>query len=112
MRRKGGGIKNAGKLFNKNHLKCCGYEMLWEKITLESGLGYGRIMENKPHRRKENLSPLPVLTIHHIKIKHVTAYASVYALDTFFLVRHRSIVGWRCLVFNTLQIVVALLYCE
>ena len=48
---------------------------MWRK--LHSKWVDDEIMENKPHRRKENL--FSMLTIHHIKIKHVTAYASVYA---------------------------------
>jgi hypothetical protein len=55
------------------------FKMLWVKMLrrkLQSKWVDGEIMENKPHRRKKNLFPYE---IHHIKIKHVTAYASVYA---------------------------------
>lgn len=58
------------------------FKMLWGENAvwrkLHSKWVDGRIMENKPHRRKEEKS-ISMLTIHHIKIKHVTAYASVYA---------------------------------
>lgn len=71
-------IENVNKkreIVQQKPFKMLWDEMLWRK--LHSNRVDGRIMENKPHRRKEK--SFSMLTIHHIKIKHVTAYASVYA---------------------------------